>query len=251
MFNLARSVGAKWVIILIIYFISLFSLFYIIENVSGIYSLGEGLITSRGGTLDLISSGEVSCIDPRIIPFLEEERKGGIVPENSIKCLDTLGVNDSSLCNYFPGCTWESSSWWERFWFGVEQDTCKGNINFTWLTENDDKWSELTFANFNTALPRPSVCNLQRCQDEPDTCINLGCQLVESLGDEELEELLNPSGFLGVVNSVRNFFRMIVDVFSLRLNFGFQTQFLNTLLGVILIWLPLILLILAFIIIVR
>ena len=247
---MARDSAVKWIIGLIIYFIFIFSLFFMVDSFTQDYNLNNTLITSRGGSLDLLD-GSISCLSPRENPYLEDNRKGGSVAENSLRCRDTLGVNDSTRCVSLEGCTWESSSWWERWWFGVEADTCKGTIDWEWLRMNDDKWEDLTFGVFSNTLPRPSVCDLQKCQDDNELCITMGCRLIEDLSDDELKELLNPSGFFGIVDNIKNVFSMIVDVFSLRLNFGFQSVMVNKLLGVFIIWLPLLLLILSFVVLIR
>ena len=247
---MARDSAVKWIIGLIIYFIFIFSFFFMVDSFTQDYNLYNTLITSRGGSLDLLH-GSVSCLPPRTVPYLEENRRGGIVAETSIRCRDTLGVNDSSRCTTLEGCTWDSASWWEKFWFGTGEDTCKGTISWEWLRSNDDNWGNSTYGIFVNILPRDSICDLQMLQDDAELCISMGCRLSDELSDEELSELLNPSGFFGVVDSIKNFFSMIIDVFSLRLNFGFENVMINRLLGIFIIWLPLILLILSFVVLVR
>jgi hypothetical protein len=259
---MASNVGAKWIIILIIYFMLLTTMVTLVKYVSG------GTITT-----DLNVDKVPTCMEPREIyePYniepthTTDDSKGlwGSSRYNRdlahLDCTKSAGVISETYCDNIPGCSWEvpETSFWTNFWSKLglinsdpAESTCIGFINLD--DYNIDRFKSLFFNDWyvfpeNEKLIYGNICLHSQVVNNKELCEMVSCHwdsnvVISSL---EVDDIKLSVGFLGTL------WGTVKEMFTFRFDWGFDNNLINYILTFFTFYLPMIILSFAILVIIR
>lgn len=207
--------AGKWAIGVLVYFVLLSFILSLANAISTEYDLD--FITSS--SIDELSNGTTTigtCEDPRYYVNSGGELKEEFVG-NRKSCASTLGVYDSDTCSTIQGCTWDNITtgfWW---WTSTGAESCIGDIN-------------VTYYNNGSGIGTTRVCDMYTLSSDEASCNAIGC----TWNDGSAESIT-----YATVSS------LFVDLFTFDISFGFENDFFNNFIILLLIYVPLIILAVA------
>lgn len=243
---MGSGTGARWVIILAIYFI-VFSFFASLVN--NLYQEPEQVTTPGGITTE-------RCGGPRVI--YEQYVKGAIGDSNyeetirlsetsvggstfiserdakgHIACGLSQGTQSNSTCEAIPGCSWEDpSAWWQS-----GEETCIGTINLEGVEEETGFFGggALPIIQEHNNTDNRFVCTHPEVVDNRTRCEMLSCDWRErkSIDSIDIEGVDPESG------RVRQMYDVIAKLFTFKYDFGIDDQSTNIILNAVFFWIPL------------
>lgn len=234
---MTSSVGAKWFIVILIYFVVMTFIVGLISSVSN-----TPIQTSLN-----ITSGSY-CDNPRVsyIPyeqnlFVDMESKMSSLWRNyygsQIDCKRSLGVRNQDACESLSGCTWEESleDWWNPFSGAY---TCTGNLNYSFITTTGTHYIFPAGRGINDFLNQygeevDEICTHIAVLNNETLCDALSCDYRNHTNSLELE-IGEPS--LGTLGKI---WKTAKQMITLRFDFGFDDAGLTILLNFFVFWLPL------------
>lgn len=244
---MARTKAGSWILILLTYFFILTTIFYIVSRVSIDYDLENHLLNSTGGTTDLLI-GEGLCANPRLTQY-DYYYDDDYNPKCNVM-MKTGHIYDESTCIKYVGCEWVEDtsllgSFFHTITFGFFRGdstyTCDGEIDGTYYNlgvpyEGDE--SRTFFGYYNRSHP---VYGLAKLSQDQDVCEDFGFTWYD---ENQVYEMLQPTGFGQIVN-------IIYEMFTFRINYGFDNTFINSAINFFLVILPFIILVLSAYIMIR
>jgi len=246
---MSSSTGAKWFLVIFIYFAVMTFTVGLIADVSD-----TSIITSQTTTLGTY------CDTPRVnyIAYEESEivdMESTMSPvwrnyyASNVDCERSLGVRSQTNCESLDGCTWEEEleNWWNP-WSGAE--TCTGQMNFTFIES------------VGTHYVFPAGYAIDDFQNQYNETTNEICTNTEILYNETLCEKLScdwrehtSSSEVAVgdagLSSLGKVWKTVKEMATLRFDFGFDNAGLNAFLSLLVFWLPILILIISGYVMVR
>jgi len=252
---MASETGAKWVMLLVLYF----TIFTVI--VSLVADISPSVPTTSGGYDLSTNTSGTYCALPRLIyePWITDAGEKTIRITSSddltndnprysqswvgnVECKYSQGQLGETQCEALSGCTWASGfSWWI---FGDDTETCKGQLNYTWINSSDtyNLWG------FGEYLTDIDACGYEPVKNNRTNCEIMSCSWGEVTNDIDLftanDVDLN-------ANMLTKTWSVVKDMVLFRFDFGFDNSTANFILTFILFILPLLGLALAIYVMVR
>ena len=224
---MAEDKAIQWIVGFIIYFVFLIVFLAGINEVSAEYSLYDNeVITSTGSAYDFLSVGSSICANPRSVESI-------YYSENNPSCeklMEIGSVYDEESCNSVRGCNWEEKGYWSWPLFS-STFVCDGYINDTAYNNGVD-YSDFTIMTVWTK----SVCGLENLSYSENLCETMGCTWYSSGSLPEVTYKKAPA-------KIWNFIKNII---TLRVQFHTGIIIINTLLNLLLIWIPLLIMMMSF-----
>ena len=222
---MARDTATQWIIGLAIYFIVITLFMTGVGEFADDFDLTTS-VTSTGGGTDYLNSGVSECGSPR----LDKE----YTPACSY-LLEIGSINDNDTCSDYSGCEWKEKKIF-LFW-GTDDFTCSGDINSTAYNNGT------LYSNF-TAIRKwtKPVCGLSNLSDSQSLCEAFGCTW---FGTGNLPELDNYK------KAPKTIWKFISNIITFRVNFYTGLIPINVLLNFLLIWVPLLIMMFSFYILIR
>lgn len=232
---MGSETGAKWLLVLVLYFGIMTFLVSIIGQISSGEETGFTGTTAGyecGVPRTIYEQFSIEPIDTSDISTAQANRYNRL-----IECGQSVGVISNTSCLSLNGCSWEDVS----YWWQSAQETCTGELNYTGVTDNS------TWTIYGTMIDEDNVCTQPAVLDNQTLCEKFSCTWayrggLDNLNVEEVEVKL---GTLGQM------WQTIKGMFSFTYDFGFDDASANYILNFIIFWIPLLGVILAIYVLVR
>lgn len=171
--------------------------------------------------------------DPRTLDTREVSSGRGL---QRIECENSPGVQSPDMCNAIQGCSWNttSSGWW--IW-REEYDTCLGTINGSaYDIETEIVFGYERIQNHENSIPGRfwNVCTHPEVIYNQSMCVDIfGCNWMTI--EDKLEIQIQHT------NVIRTFGNLL----SFQYDWGFENQFIATLINFLLVVIPMLLVLIA------
>lgn len=228
---MARDTAIKWIFAIVLYFIAFAVIVFGVNEFTDTYSLDKNY-TSTGGTASL--SETAGCLDLR---FKGDNKGTSTLGDLRAQTLVNEGyIRDENTCELYEGFSWNNAT--SYLWGLYTSDaSCEGNLDFEYY--DNGGVSNFTTSNFGIYLSYgffssdvASISDLYNVSTNRNYCESLGF----TWGNEDIRTDFEKESFTGAWGFVK-------DAVSLRINFTTGSTYLNGLLTLLMIWLPLILLV--------
>lgn len=235
--------GSKWIIILLIYFMMLTTVITLTKFSSGGFISNE-LSQEAGG----------QCSNPRYIyepyklnPVSDTSQSIFINDDKHLQCSKSQGVESQTKCESINGCSWDSVnvSVWKQFWsflpfYEAEspEPTCIGEIDAEYYNIPYSTSIFGTSSVTDGVFMKVSICTTPSVINSQELCDLFSCtwlnkDYIEQLNIEKLE--LNPKILSSLWNTIK-------EMFTFKVDFGFENQIIGYIINFFIFWLPLIIL---------
>jgi len=228
---MAEDKALQWIIACVVYFVLITIFMSAVTSFVTEYNLDNEYVTSSGGSSSYLNAGGTSCDGPRMV-------EGLYYTENNPLCsklFDIGSVYNNDTCNDIRGCDWVEEKFLGFLW-GTSDFTCKGTINGT-AYNNGVQYANTTAMRVWT---KP-VCGLYNLSTSESLCEAMGCTYYSDGNLPEVTYKKAPARIWGFVTNIITF----------RVNFYTGVPALNALLNLLLIWVPLIILMVSFFILLK
>lgn len=246
---MGSGTGARWVIIIAIYFI-VFS--FIGSLVGNLYNEEEvnvpgGLTTERCGGPRIIYEqyvkGPVGSSDDNEIRLTETSVGGSTYiserdAKGHIACGLSQGTQQNSTCNAIPGCSWdESTNWWSSLFGTDNTPTCEGTIDLEGVEEETGFFGggALPIIEEHNNTDRRFVCTHPEVVNNRTRCEMLSCDW----GERKAIDTVSIEGVDPGSGRIRQMYDVIAKLFTFKYDFGIEDQSTNIIMNAVFFWIPL------------
>ena len=248
---MGSETGAKWFMIILMYFALMTFIVALISDVSDI-NLGTGGEQNQSGTycslprttheVWITGEGERTI---RITDTMSGEGRTTNFWQGNIECKYSAGQLSNETCLAISGCSWEQQT---LFWFPIGDYSCRGKMNYTWINQSE----VVSVLNLGDVIiygdDNYDICSYPEVINDEDRCRILSCDW----GDQkrELSQFSEDDIDLtpGMVNKI---WKVSKDMVTFRFDFGFDNATANGILYFLVFGLPLIGLALSLYVMVR
>lgn len=261
---MGSETGAKWVIVILLYFVVMIFLVSLI-NLTSVASLDTSIDSTTAG---------VGCGSPRYIydefqlaeenyePYTQEyiATKGTNWRDyyaSNIMCHNSIGVLSEDVCETLDGCVWES----QGGFFGLGGITsCWEEMNYTFINETIEgtQWTvgsgELMIADYRdtgNSVADHFICEHPSVINNQTLCQDLSCTWKYRNSVENYDSIFEGFNVEPSLTMMGSVWEVSKDMFSFRFDFGFDNALANFMLYFLIFWLPLIGLAFGFYVMVR
>jgi len=242
---MGSETGVKMLINLMIYFLCITFIFTGVNLISNEFGISDTTIQNNALSTTNKCYSPRSALNPSTTWLVVTQFDS--ISKSSTDCED-LDANELQ-CGDISGCTWQSTT----AWFGLQElQYCSGIISVTdygvgtQYTELEEDYITPSDRDICRDLDLDGV-------DNEDSCRLLGCTFTGTASNLNGVQGINvDTNVVKAAPSVLSTFIGIVgSMFTLNLDFGFESDFANVILNVFLVLLPLLMVIGAIIIIIR
>ena len=266
---MGSETGAKWLIMLLLYFTIMTVIVTLVSDISPTpitTSGGYDLSTNTSGTYCglprttyetwITDAGEKTVVSTSSDVIDGERVRSNADWIANIECKYSSGQLGEDQCLALDGCTWEEDTF---FWFfGTGDYSCEGQFNHTWInsSEVESYWGFGDYIQYDDGLendifedrPDYGICGYAPVVNNATRCAQMSCSWGENLNDIDFFDAGDIDVDLGMGKKIWN---VIKDMVTFKFDFGFTNSTANFILNFLIFWLPLIGLGLAIYVMVR
>ena len=241
---MSSSEGAKWFVVILIYFAVMT---FIVSLIGFVSDTTIGTSSNSTGTY---------CGSPRNIYEAYEGTPKDLSDvgwvwknyyEAHIDCSLSAGILGQANCESLSGCEWDTPTF---LWWATGDATCIGEMNYTFMNSTQQIGLLGTgIADFVNPQGEDSkfICEHPSVRNNKTLCEDLSCTWKYRSGLDTFDgQVIEPKlSMLGTMWDTAK------DMVTFRFDFGFDNTLLNTMLYFLIFWLPLIALGLSLYVMVR